>query len=292
MIIAATISSSPTAASSRNSSSSCKSWLGSFLRGCFSKSPYWSGWLAWPGAWCLSGAESGSGLLRPSTPNPVWASPRAQILFFFPLHLLLPMPYLLPCTLTPWRLCGYLSHLCVMHSAWHSAPEAPGGAQQTFPERVKRQAGAGFCSEPAEVMGIILTFSWRIRTNVGTRGQRRAWIFAIFSLVFPSCSFWFCFKIPVIWERTKGSVGVTKPLVLRVGPSPSSPTLTPPRERGKMQGSKSLPVAWVFHVGGDAGSERSLCANSLFLVFPLEALTTDNSVTQGQGRQPSGTNTL
>ena len=84
----------------------------------------------------------------------------------------------------------------VSHTVLMQSPRRLGGAQQTFPEQVTRQTAVGLCPEPAEIMGTILIFFQRIRTNVGTRGQTGAWILAIFSPVFPSCSF--CFKIPLI----------------------------------------------------------------------------------------------
>lgn len=52
--------------------------------------------------------------------------------------------------------------------------EATIGAEQTFPEEVKGQIGAGLCPKLAEVMEIILTFFQKRRTNVGTRVQKKA----------------------------------------------------------------------------------------------------------------------
>ena len=207
----------------------CNHWP--FSRGSSSRTPYWSGWLAWPAALCQAGAEGGSCLCVASTPSTIWASPRAQVLFLLQEHLLLPTTHPLQYAQAPWGLWGYLSHLCVTHSPDTEPWEALGGAQQTFPEGMKRQTGAWLCPEPADIMGIVLIFFQRIRRNVGTRGRREAWIFAIFSPVFPPCSF--CLKIPVIWERTSGcgrNHKITSSLVRTFLPSP---LLTPAQLEGK-----------------------------------------------------------
>lgn len=179
-------------------------WLGPFSRGSSLQSPYWSGW---PCDLRLGHTARQGQRVVVASWSPVHPAP-SDLFGLFPSlrycsslhHLLSPMPYLLCCTHAPWGLWGHLSHLRVTHSAWH---RPAGDTEQTFSEGVKRQIRAGLCPEPAEVMGLILTFSQRVRKNVVTGGQRRAWVFALFSPVFPSCSF--CFKILIIWERTKGS---------------------------------------------------------------------------------------
>lgn len=83
--------------------------------------------------------------------------------------------------------------------------QSPGSAR-------KRSADISWTSDQADCGWTLPWASWdygdnfnifsEIRTNVGTRGQTGAWIFAIFSPVFLLVVF--VFKIPVIWERTNG----------------------------------------------------------------------------------------
>lgn len=160
---------------------------------------------------------------------------------------------------------------------------SPGGPMEALSRCFLRGPGAGLCSEPAEVMGIILTFFQRKRTNVGTGDQRRHGSLPFSLLFFLHIVFCFIINSCEFERGQEDLVGVTESLVLWVRPS-----APPPRDRTKIERSSSLPVPRFLCIGGVSGSELSLGADSLFIGFHFvtQSLTLilDRLSDPGQGK--------